>query len=131
MPKKRSKKLNAIQLEFQRLSDNTARTKKLQELYRSVYVAAEQSRLEMKRRKTLAIASRLQEPVPNNRDSSVRLPDNEDLVVPLNDKLELNTSLNLERISVKSFGFEELCIGLLFGFLIGIQLGIELGIWRY
>jgi hypothetical protein len=117
MPKKRSKKLNAIQLEFQQLSDNTARTKKLQELHRSVYVAAEQSHLERKRRKTLAIASRLQEPVPNNRDSSVRLPDNEDLAVPLDDILELNTSLSSERISVKSFGLEELCIGLLFGFL--------------
>jgi hypothetical protein len=64
MPKKRSKKLNAIQLEFQRLSSNTARTKKLQELHRSVYIAAEQSHLERDRRKTLAIASRLQEPVP-------------------------------------------------------------------
>ena len=131
MPKKRSKKLNAIQLEFQRLSSNTARTKKLQELHRSVYIAAEQSHLERKRRKTLAIASRLQEPVPNHRDSSVRLPENEGLVNLLGDNLELNASLISERISVKSFGYEELCIGLLFGFLIGIQLGIELGIWKY
>jgi hypothetical protein len=131
MPKKRSKKLNAIQLEFQRLSSNTARTKKLQELHRSVYIAAEQSHLERKRRKTLVIASRLQEPVPNNRDSSVRLPENEGLVDTLGDNLELNTSLISERISVKSFGSEELCIGLLFGFLIGIQLGIELGIWKH
>jgi hypothetical protein len=131
MPKKRSKKLNAIQLEFQRLSGNTARTTKLQELHRSVYVAAEQSHLERKRRKTLATASRLQEPVPNNRDSSVRFPDSENLVDRLGDNLELNTSLSSEGILVKSFGYEELCIGLLFGFLIGIQLGIELGIWKY
>jgi hypothetical protein len=87
--------------------------------------------LEKNRRKTLAIASRLREPVPNNRDSSVRLPENEGLVDPLGDYLELNTSVIPERISVKSFGFEELCIGLLFGFLIGIQLGIELGIWKH
>ncbi len=131
MPKKRSKKLNAIQLEFQRLSDNTARTKRLQELHRSVYVAAEQSHLERKRRKTLAIASRLQEPVPNNRDSSVRFPENEDFADSLDGNLGSDTSLDSERISVKSFGFEELCIGLLFGFLIGIQLGIELGIWEH
>jgi hypothetical protein len=131
MPKKRSKKLNAIQLEFQRLNSNTARTKKLQELHRSVYIAAEQSHLERKRRKTLAIASRLQEPVPNYRDSSVRLPVNEGLVDLSGDNLESNTSMASERISVKSFGYEELCIGLLFGFLIGIQLGIELGIWKY
>jgi hypothetical protein len=131
MPKKRSKKLNAIQLKFQRLSSNTACTKKLQELHRSVYIAAEQSHLERKRRKTLAIASRLQEPVPNNRDSSVRLPENEGLIDPLGDNSESNTSLISERISVKSFGFEELCIGLLFELLIGIQLGIELGIWKH
>ncbi len=131
MPKKRSKKLNAIQLEFQRLSDNTARIKRLQELHRSVYVAAEQSHLEKKRRKTLAIASRLQEPVPNNRDSSVRLPEIEGFADSLDGNLESDTSLDSERISVKSFGFEELCIGLLFGFLIGIQLGIELGIWEH
>ncbi len=130
MPNKRSKKLNAIQLEFQRLSDNTARTKKLQEIHRSVYVAAEQSHLERKRRRTLAIASRLQEPTPNTRDSSVRLPDNEGVVDPLDDNLEVYASLNSGRISVKSFRFEELFTGLLFGFLIGIQLGIELGIWR-
>ncbi len=131
MPKKRSKKLNAIQLEFQRLSDNTARTKKLQELHWSVYVAAERSHLERKRRKTLAIASRLQEPVPNNRDSSVRLPENEGFADSLDGNLESDTSLDSERISLKSFGFEELCIGLLFGFLIGLQLGIELGIWKH
>jgi hypothetical protein len=80
---------------------------------------------------TLAIACRLQEPVPNNRDSSVRLPDNENLVDLSDVNLELNTSSNSERILVKSFGFEELFIGLLFGFLVGIQLGMELGIWRY
>jgi hypothetical protein len=131
MPTKRSKKLNDIQLEFQRLSDTMARTKRLQELHRSVYVAAEQSHLERKRWKTLAIANRLKEPAPNNRDSSVRLLENEGLVVQLNDNLELDTPLNSERISVKSFRFEELCIGLLFGFLVGIQLGIELGIWRH
>jgi hypothetical protein len=128
MPKKRSKKLNAIQLEFQRLIGDTARTKKLQELHRGVYSAAEQSHLERRRRKTLAIA---RSRVPNLRDSSVRLPENESQVDLLGDNLELNTSLISERISVKSFGYEELCIGLLFGFLIGIQLGIELGIWKY
>jgi hypothetical protein len=128
MPNKRSKKLNAIQLEFQRLSSNTARTKKLQELHRSVYIAAEQSHLERRRRRTLAIA---RSRVPNLRDSIVRHPENEGLVDSLGDNLELNTSLISERISVKSFGYEELCIGLLFGFLIGIQLGIELGIWKY
>jgi hypothetical protein len=93
-------------------------------------VAAEQSHLERKRRRTLAIASRLQEPTPNTRDSSVRLPDNEGVVDPLDDNLEVYASLNSGRISVKSFRFEELFTGLLFGFLIGIQLGIELGIWR-
>ena len=128
MPKKRSKKLNAIQLEFQRLSSDTARTKKLQELHRGVYSAAEESHLERRRRKALAIA---RSRVPNLRDSTVRLPENEGLVDPLGDNLELNTSLIPEKISVKSFGYEELCIGLLFGFLIGIQLGIELGIWKY
>ncbi len=86
--------------------------------------------LERKRRKTLAIESRLPEPVPNLRDSSVRLPENEGLVDLFGDNLELNNSLISERISVKSFGYEELCIGLLFVFLIGIQLGIELGIWN-
>jgi hypothetical protein len=139
MPKKRSKKLNAIQLEFQRLSSNTARTKKLQELHRSVYqelhrsvyIAAEQSHLERKRIKTFAIASRLRESVPNNRDSSVKLPDNGNLVDPFENNLGLDTSLTTEGTSVKSFGYEELCIGLLFGFLIGIQLGIELGVWKY
>jgi hypothetical protein len=116
MPKKRSKKLNAIQLEFQQLSSNTARTKKLQELHRSIYTAAEQSHLERKRWKSLAIASRLQEPVPNHRDSSVRLPEDEVLVDSLGDNLEFNPSVISERIPVKSFGYEELCIGLLFGF---------------
>jgi hypothetical protein len=130
MPKKRSKKLNAIQLEFQRLSSDTARTKRLQELHRGVYSAAEQSHLERRRRKSLAIA---RSRVPNLRDSSVRLPENEGQVDLLGGNLELNTSLISERISVKPFGFgyEELCVGLLFGFLIGIQLGIELGIWNY
>ena len=128
MPKKRSKKLNAIQLEFQRLSSDTARTKKLQELHRGVYSAAEQSHLERRRRKALAIA---RSRVPNLRDSSVRLPEYEGLVDSLGDNLELNTSLIPERILGKSFGYEELCIGLLFGFLVGIQLGIELGIWKY
>ncbi len=131
MPKKRSKKLNAIQLEFQRLSSNSAQTKRLQELHHSVYVAAEQNHLERKRRKALAIVNRLQEPVPNNRDSSVWLPENEGLAGSLDGNMESDTSLDLERVSVKSFGVEELCIGLLFGFLIGIQLGIELGIWKY
>jgi hypothetical protein len=65
-------------------------------------VAAEQSHLNRKRRKALAIVN-----------------------------LESDTSLDSEKVSVKSFGVEELCIGLLFGFLIGIQLGIELGIWKY
>ncbi len=128
MPKKRSKKLNAIQLEFQRLSSDTARTKRLQELHRGVYSAAEQSHLERRRRKALAIA---RSRVPNLRESSVRLPENEGQVALLDGNLELNTSLISERISVKSFGYEELFIGLLFGFLIGIQLGIELGIWKY
>jgi hypothetical protein len=128
MPKKRSKKLNAIQLEFQRLIGDTARTKKLQELHTGVYSAAEQSHLERRRRKTLAIA---RSRVPNLRDSSVRLPENESQIDLLGDNLEFNTSLISEGISVKSFGYEELCIGLLFGFLIGIQLGIELGIWKY
>ena len=128
MPKKRSKKLNAIQLEFQRLIGDTARTKKLQELHRGVYSAAEQSHLERRRRRSLAIA---RSRVPNLRDSSVRLPENEGQADLLGGNLELNTSLISERISVKSFGYEELCVGLLFGFLIGIQLGIELGIWNY
>ncbi len=131
MPKKRSKRLNAIQLEFQRLSSNTARTKRLQELHHSVYVAAEQSHLERKRRKALAKVNRLQEPVHNSRDSSVWLLENEGLAGSLDGNLESDTSLDLERVSVKSFGIEELCIGLLFGFLIGIQLCIELGIWKY
>jgi hypothetical protein len=131
MLKKRSKKLNAIQLEFQRLGSNTARTKKLQELHRSVYIAAEQSHLERKRIKTLAKASRLRESVPNNRDSSVKLPDDGSLVDPVENNLGLDTLLTTEGTSVKSFGYEELCIGLLFGFLIGIQLGIELGVWKY
>ncbi len=131
MPKKRFEKLNALQLEFQRLSSNTVRTKKLQELHKSIYIAAKQSHLERKRRKTLARESRPLEPVSNLRDSSVRLPENEGLVDLLDGNLELNTSLISERILVKSFGYEELCIGLLFGFLIGIQLGIELGIWKY
>ena len=128
MPKKRSKKLNAIQLEFQRLIGDTARTKKLQELHRGVYSAAEESHLERRRRKALAMA---RSRVPNLRDSSVRLPESQSQVGLLGDNLELNTSLIPERISVKSFGYEELCIGLLFGFLVGIQLGIELGIWKY
>jgi hypothetical protein len=128
MSKKRSKKLNAIQLEFQRLISDTARTKKLQELHRGVYSVAEQSHLERRRRKTLAIA---RSRVPNLRDSSVRLPESQSQVGLLGDNLELNNSLTSERIPVKSFGYEELCIGLLFGFLIGIQLGIELGIWKY
>jgi hypothetical protein len=128
MPKKRSKKLNAIQLEFQRLIGDTARTKKLQELHRGVYSAAEQSHLERRRRKALAIA---RSKVPNLRDSSVRFPGIEGQTDLLGDNLEFNTSLIAGGISVKSFGYEELCIGLLFGFLIGIQLGIELGIWKY
>ena len=130
MPKKRSKKPNAIQLEFQRLTSDTARTKRLQELHRGIYSAAEQSHLERRRRRTLAIA---RSRVPNLSDSSVRLPENEGQVDLLGGNLELNTSLISERISVKPFGFgyEELCVGLLFGFLIGIQLGIELGIWNY
>jgi len=100
----------------------------LQELHRGVYSAAEQSHLERRRRKSLAIA---RSRVPNLRDSSVRLPENEGQVDLLGGNLELNTSLISERISVKPFGYEELCVGLLFGFLIGIQLGIELGIWNY
>jgi hypothetical protein len=84
--------------------------------------------LERRRRKTLAIA---RSRVPNLRDSSVRLSENESQVDLLGDNLELNNSVISERIPVKSFGYEELCIGLLFGFLIGIQLGIELGIWKY
>jgi hypothetical protein len=84
--------------------------------------------LERRRRKTLAIA---RSRVLNLRDSSVRLPENEGQVDLLGGNLELNTSLIPERISVKSFGYEELCVGLVFGFLIGIQLVIELGIWKY
>jgi hypothetical protein len=104
MPKKRSKRLNAIQLEFQRLSSNTAQTKRLQELHHSVYVAAEQSHLERKCRKAFAIVNRLQEPVPNNRDSSVCLLGNEGLAGLLDCNLESDTSLDLVRVSVKSFG---------------------------
>jgi hypothetical protein len=104
----------------------------LQELHRSVYIAAEQSDQERRRRKTLAIASRLQEPVPNNRDSSVRLPDNENLVNSPDDNLVLGNSPISEVISVKSFGYEESVIeDLLFGFLIGIQIGLELGLLRF
>jgi hypothetical protein len=117
MPKKRSRKLNAIQLEFQRLSSNTARTKRLQELHRSVYIAAEQSHQERKRIKTLAMANRLRESVPNNRDSSIKLPDNGSPVDTFENNLGLDTSLTTEGASVKSFGYEELCIDLLLGFL--------------
>jgi hypothetical protein len=91
MPKKRSEKLNALQLEFQRLSSNTVRTKKLQELHKGIYIAAKQSHSERKRRKTLARESRPSEPVSNLRDSSVRLPENEGLVDLLDGNLELNT----------------------------------------
>jgi hypothetical protein len=121
MPRKRYKELTPVQLELVRLSNNTARTKRLQALHHSIRLAAEQSNQERRRRKAFAKA-RSVAPAQNTGKIG-EVPGNQSVA-------GLPTQRERKEASPKVFRYGELIIGLLFGFLIGIQVGLELGLRR-